>query len=275
MANKPNENTKNYIILAMLRNQKFNQIHIDWSRENNVCWEETNQQLLSIENGLICGLTNLGSKARETIFNEMTEMRDSVLSTYYATELTTDISVEEKLRIMHSCKDIVEGVDYLEAILQIHFPAEFPNELIQCFNNGDQKAQEGASLITEITEAVSETTIEELRSLTPSEPEDTYEDEIESIIPTAKPTTFNFEQPDLIDGMDPGLAKVLYDTKKELTDNFTTMPEGFNNPEALLVNGMDPKLFSTLLEQRELRMAEKADQDTFQPVFSADPAINQ
>lgn len=272
---KANENTKNYIILAMLRNKKFDEIQIDWSKENNVNWEEANKQLMSIENGLRTGLTCLGSETRGSMYSEMCEIRESVQSTYYAAELSPDVTVEERLKIMHGCKNIVEGVDYLETLLQIHFPEEFPNELVQSVILKNTKTEEGTSILTEINEAASVTEVEDLKYLTPNEPEDAYEDEIESIIPspTSKPAQFN--HPDLIDGMDPGLAKVLYDTKKELTNNFTTMPEGFNNPEALLVNGMDPKLFSTLLEQREIRIAESAEQGAFQPFSAADPTINQ
>ena len=272
---KSNENTKNYIILAMLRNKKFDEIQIDYNRNNNINWEEINKQLLSIENGLATGLGCLGPENRGSMYEEMCEIRESVLSTYYATELSTGIAVDEKLKILHGCKSVVEGVDYIETLLQIHFPCEFPNEIMQSVIINNSKAEENASIVNEITQAASSAVVDDLKYLTPDEPEDAYECEIEDIIPTTKPSQFNFAHPDLIDGMDPGLARVLYDTKKEMTNNFTQMPEGFNNPEALLVNGMDPKLFSTLLEQRDLRLAENSAQTEFQPVTNPDPVINQ
>ena len=274
---KANENTKNYIILAMLRNKRFDEMNIDWSNQNNVNWEDSNRQLMSIENGLRTGLTCLGSETRGNMYEEMCEIRESVQSTYYAAELSKDVTLEERLKIMHGCKGIVEGIDYLETLLQIHFPEEFPNELVQSILLNNSKSEPENPILTEITNAASVTDVEDLSYLTPAEPEDSYEDTIEDIIPsptTSKPSQFNFSQPDLIDGMDPGLAKFLYDTKKELTDNFTTMPEGFNNPEALLVNGMDPKLFGTLLEQRDLRVAENTE-TTFQPTSTLDPTVVQ
>ena len=274
---KANENTKNYIILAMLRNKRFDEMNIDWSNQNNVNWEDSNRQLMSIENGLRTGLTCLGSETRGNMYEEMCEIRESVQSTYYAAELSNDVTLEERFKIMHGYKGIVEGIDYLETLLQLHFPEEFPNELVQSILSNNSKSEPENPILTEITNAASVTDVEDLSYLTPAEPEDSYEDTIEDIIPsptTSKPSQFNFSQPDLIDGMDPGLAKFLYDTKKELTDNFTTMPEGFNNPEALLVNGMDPKLFGTLLEQRDLRVAENTE-TTFQPTSTLDPTVVQ
>jgi len=274
---KANENTKNYIILAMLRNKRFDEMNIDWSNQNNVNWEDSNRQLMSIENGLRTGLTCLGSETRGNMYEEMCEIRESVQSTYYAAELSKDVTLEERLKIMHGCKGIVEGIDYLETLLQLHFPEEFPNELVQSILLNNSKSEPENPILTEITNAASVTDVEDLSYLTPAEPEDSYEDTIEDIIPsptTSKPSQFNFSQPDLIDGMDPGLARFLYDTKKELTDNFTTMPKGFNNPEDLLVNGMDPKLFGTLLEQRDLRVAESTE-TTFQQTSTLDSTVVQ
>ena len=114
-----NENTKNYILLSILRNQKLEGINIEWCRKNNKNWQELNQERLSIEKGLTVGLENLGSDSRATLYTEACQMREKVEGTYYATELAEGISPEEKASICHTCKTIKEGVDFLETLFEV------------------------------------------------------------------------------------------------------------------------------------------------------------
>lgn len=236
------ENTKNYILLSILRNQKLEGINIGWCNSNNKDWQKINQERLSIEKGISTGLENLGVDSRATLYTEACQMREKVESTYYAAELATDIPVEEKASMLQTCKTVKEAVDYLETMLQLQFPSEFPNEFVHNILFGDKGyAKEGESII------------EEMKLDEPSafEPVQSFIEE--------NSTPLTYEHPDLIDGMDPGLAMFLYDTKKELTNNFTTLPEGFNNPEGLLVNGMDPGLASLLIQARNDRIARETE----------------
>ena len=235
-----NDNTKNYILLSILRNQKLEGINIGWCKNNNNRdWEKLNQERLAIEKGISVGLENLGVDNRCTLYTEACEMRQKVESTYYAAELASDITIEEKAGMLQTCKTVKEAVDYLETMLQLQFPSEFPNEFVQSIMYGDQRiAKEGESII------------EGMNLDNPS----TYEP-LQSIINSTEKVT----HPDLIDGMDPGLAMFLYESKKELTNNFTTMPEGINSPEALLVNGMDPGLASLLIQARNDRIARESE----------------
>lgn len=245
---KKDNNSTNYIKLAIMRNLKFEETNIDYCRNNGKSWEKLNTERMAIEEGLLRGLQSMGPEHRSQMYKEITEMRDSVGATEYSTGLDTTISDEEKFKILHTCKSIKEGVDYLETIMQIHFPVEFPNEFISnvLFGKNQEEIEEGSEIVGQLLDIPTNTT-ETISSIIGSEDNETL------IFAETQKTDIH---PDLIDGMDPGLATFLYEEKKTITKDFTEVPEGFNTPETMLINGMDPGLFSTLLKHRENRISE-------------------
>ena len=251
MANKQgyhNTNTKNYIKLSIMRNAKFEQTNIDYCNSHGKNWEELNQERMSIESGILGGLTSLGPGSRAIIFADAISMRNEVEAHAFYIERSTTIPVEEKFRTLHTCKAVKEGVDFLETLLQINFPHEFPNELIHSILFSNQVEETSNPIIEELTPIADAVSLQDA-SIQPEIPQN--EDE-QYFTEVASSTSDSY--PDLIDGMDPGLAMFLYERKKELTNNFTQMPEGINNPEALLVNGMDPGLAAFLIQARESRV---------------------
>ena len=241
------KNTKNYIKLSIMRNGKFEETNIDYCKSNGKNWEKLNQERMAIESGMLGGLESMGAGARAMIFAEAISMRDEVEAHAYAVQMSEIMSPEEKFKTLHTCKAVKEGVDYLETLLQINFPHEFPNELIHSVLFSKEQAVEDTSpIIEELTPIVSQQETIETPTFTVEQSDQEYFEEV------ASSTAHSY--PDLIDGMDPGLAMFLYERKKELTNNFTQMPEGIDSPEGLLINGLDPGLAAFLINARESRV---------------------
>lgn len=250
MANKNNgyhsKNTKNYIKLSIIRNGLFEKTNIDYCNSHGQDWEALNRERMNLETGILGGLTSMGSGARALVFADAVSMRNEVEAHAYFIQKSPSItSEEERFRILHTCKAIKEGVDFLETLLQINFPREFPNELVHSVLYSNQLEEVSSPIIEELTPITDAATLT-IRQMEASDDEQYFEE-------VALSTTTS--HPDLIDGMDPGLAMHLYNSKKDLTNNFTEMPEGTNDPEALLVNGMDPGLAEFLIRARESRVS--------------------
>ena len=249
MAKKDN-NAMNYIKLAIMRNMKFEETNIDYCNNNGMSWETLNAERVSIENGLITGLENMGANNRATVFSGITDMRTYVEATAYSTSIDQNIGDEDKFKTLRTCKRIKEAVDYLETIMQIHFPTEFPNEFVAnvLFGKNNEEVEQGFEIVEQLSDVAAQPVTD-----------------VTSILETENSDNLNLlsqqiSHPDLIDGMDPGLAQFLYDEKKTLTKDFTEVPEGFiATPETMLINGMDPGLFSTLLKSREARVSSNAE----------------
>ncbi|MBQ9792711.1 MAG: hypothetical protein IJW32_03070 [Clostridia bacterium] len=242
---KKDSNSINYIKLAIMRNLKFEETNIDYCNNNGKSWESLNAERMAIETGLLNGLLSMGPDSRSLIYTEITDMRDSVSATEYSTSLDSSIADSEKFKIMHTCKMIREGVDFLETIMQIHFPVEFPNDFVSnvLFGKNQDEVEEGSEIVDQLSNIPTDA-IGTISAITGEESED-----------FSFTTQSSVTHPDLIDGMDPGLATFLYEEKKAITKDFTETPEGFNTPETMLINGMDPGLFSTLIKCREARIS--------------------
>lgn len=243
---KKDSNSINYIKLAIMRNLKFEETNIDYCNKNGKSWEALNEERMAIESGLLNGLHSMGPNSRSKMYTEITDMRNSVSATEYSTSLDTSIPDSEKFKIMHTCKMIREGVDFLEIIMQIHFPLEFPNEFVSnvILGRNQEEVKEGSEIVDQLSNITTTNAIMSISSINGEESEDF------SFTPQSSVT-----HPDLIDGIDPGLATFLYEEKKAITKDFTEMPEGFNSAETMLINGMDPGLFSTLIKHREAKIS--------------------
>ena len=217
---------------------------MDYCNNNGKSWETLNSERMAIETVLLNELLNMGPESRALIYTQITDMKDNISATEYSTSIDSSIPDEEKFKVMHTCKTVREGVDFLETIMQIHFPTEFPNEFVAnvLYGRKQEEGEEGANLVDQLS-GISTTNPAALSPI--------IEEENASALYGTELVT----HPDLIDGMDPGLATFLYEEKKAITNGFTETPEGFNTPETMLINGMDPGLFSTLIKCREARVS--------------------
>ena len=115
-------------------------------------------------------------------------------------------------KTLHTCKAVNEGVDFLETLLQINFPREFPNELVHSVLFSTNIEETANPIIEELTP------IADAATLTTKQPEQNDDEQYFEEVALSTTTS----HPDLIDGMDPGLAMHLYQSKKDLTNNYSS-----------------------------------------------------
>lgn len=123
------KNSLGYIRLAMLRNDKLNSMHIVGLDKDRITWMEYNRDLVRIENGILASLGNLKGDGRATLYENVVEAQQN--SEFEICRLNAQKRAgEDDLKKLTDATKIKEASDYLELLLQIHYPQEFPNPLV-------------------------------------------------------------------------------------------------------------------------------------------------
>lgn len=98
--------------------------------ERMYTWRTTNQDLVRIENGIVVGLGNLQEEGRASLFKDISQAQ--INAEYEICRLNVQkIRTNEDMKQLADATKIKEAADYLELILQLHFPQEFPNPLVE------------------------------------------------------------------------------------------------------------------------------------------------
>ncbi len=143
------KNSLGYIRIAMLRNEKLNAMHFTGLDKDRFSWFELNKELVRIEGGMLASLKNMKPQNRDTLYENVVEAQRNAEFEVYKLNLSKH-KTNDDLKALTDATRIKEATDYLELLLQIHFPQQFPNPLVEevlGLMQGDKDPSEGAQQV--------------------------------------------------------------------------------------------------------------------------------
>ena len=150
------KNTLGYIRLAMLRNDKLANMYYYGFDKNRLEWFKNNHELENLEASMITSLGNMKPKSREALHDNVLKARESAEFEICRLNIEGEHSDNALTQLTNASK-VKEATDYIELLLQIYFPTEFPNpfvnEVLACIERGSKSSHDMAEQATDETPA--------------------------------------------------------------------------------------------------------------------------
>lgn len=135
------KNSLGYLRLAILRNEKLNAMNYVGLENDRLVWMEYNKELIRIESGMLQSLKSMKEEGRATLFTNIIEAQKHAEFEICRLNMARDPKVpssssllrdqEDSLKALSDATRVKEATDYLELVLQINYPQEFPNPLVE------------------------------------------------------------------------------------------------------------------------------------------------
>ena len=139
-----NKNSIGYLRLAMLRTEKLYSLSVDANNEKlSPNWLTNNEDLVRIEKGIVTSLGKIKEEGRSTLYSDMTNMRENAVYEMYRIASIKYKSPSD-FESMAKATKIKDATDFMELVLQLNYPQEFPNPLVDeilSYLNKDSKLQ--------------------------------------------------------------------------------------------------------------------------------------
>lgn len=99
-------------------------------QEKRFSWMQENKDLVRIEQSILWGLDRLKEDGRASLFKDVSQAQLS--AEYQICKLNMQKNrTNADMKMLSDSTKIKDAADYLELLLQIHFPQEFPNPLVE------------------------------------------------------------------------------------------------------------------------------------------------